>query len=284
MHVTTQELRPLSAGLLLITTAALTFAQLPKAEIQKKLESEYALTQPTGDNTDIVTAGAILVIKKGPIMMVPVANNDIFQNTYKDGKVSQNAIGKSTSFIKGFHVPGVTAPSTPDHRKFVPGEKLWVTKIDVRDDGVTFSLFTDAFNDVRYKAAFKFQFPKGVALTTDQVDTLVAEVFKVQPADDAKDAAPAASEPSSKQPAPAPAPSAAPPPPPAPKPEPAAVIPPPPPPPPADPVSISKGQTKDQVVAAFGQPTKIVKLGAKEIYIYPEVKVTFASGKVSDVQ
>ena len=63
----------------------------------------------------------------------------------------------------------------------------------------------------------------------------------------------------------------------------------PPPPPPADepaapPKTISLGQTKDTVVANFGQPTKIAKVGTKEIYYYPDLKVTFVAGKVTDVQ
>jgi hypothetical protein len=42
--------------------------------------------------------------------------------------------------------------------------------------------------------------------------------------------------------------------------------------------------TEDQVTAAFGQPDKIVDLGAKKLYIYKDMKVTFLDGKVSDVQ
>jgi ATP:corrinoid adenosyltransferase len=58
-----------------------------------------------------------------------------------------------------------------------------------------------------------------------------------------------------------------------------------PPPPPADapPPTIAIGQTKDQVTAAFGQPVRIAKLGVKEIYYYKDMKVTFTSGKVSNV-
>ena len=44
------------------------------------------------------------------------------------------------------------------------------------------------------------------------------------------------------------------------------------------------GQTIDEVVAAIGQPDKIVNLGAKQIYVYKDIKVTFMKGKVSDVQ
>ena len=71
------------------------------------------------------------------------------------------------------------------------GEKMWVTKIEVKNENkeqsVVFELFTDAVNDVRYKGSLKFPCPKGA--TEDQVDKLVAEVFKVQPAEDAKDQA-----------------------------------------------------------------------------------------------
>jgi hypothetical protein len=44
------------------------------------------------------------------------------------------------------------------------------------------------------------------------------------------------------------------------------------------------GQTIDQVVAALGQPDKIVNLGSKQIYVYKDLKVTFVDGKVADVQ
>jgi hypothetical protein len=42
--------------------------------------------------------------------------------------------------------------------------------------------------------------------------------------------------------------------------------------------------TTDQVESALGKPDKIFNLGAKQIYVYKDVKVTFLNGKVSDVQ
>jgi hypothetical protein len=111
---------------------------------------------------------------------------------------------------------------------------------------------------------------------------LVGEIFKVQPADDATSgdqqqqqaAAPPAR--GQKQAAPPPAEAAL------------APIAPPPPPvdaPVAPPKELKMGQTKDEVVANFGQPEKVVKLGAKEIYYYKDLgKVTFVNGKVTDVQ
>ena len=44
------------------------------------------------------------------------------------------------------------------------------------------------------------------------------------------------------------------------------------------------GMTTDQVQSALGKPEKIFNVGAKQIYVYKDVKVTFLNGKVSDVQ
>jgi hypothetical protein len=51
----------------------------------------------------------------------------------------------------------------------------------------------------------------------------------------------------------------------------------------APPVQLSLGMTIDEVTAANGAPTKIVDLGAKKIYIYKDMKVTFKDGKVADI-
>jgi hypothetical protein len=52
----------------------------------------------------------------------------------------------------------------------------------------------------------------------------------------------------------------------------------------ASPVTVSQGQTVDQVTATLGQPKSVVNLGTKKIYVYPDMKVTFKNGTVSDVQ
>jgi len=54
--------------------------------------------------------------------------------------------------------------------------------------------------------------------------------------------------------------------------------------PPPQPPTIQLGQTVDQVQAVLGQPDKIVNLGAKLIYVYKDLKVTFMNGKVADAQ
>jgi hypothetical protein len=259
-----------------------------KAAIEKKLTSEYTTTQATADMTDIVTAGSILVLKKGNIMMAPVTATNYFQNTYKDGRITQNALGKINNGLgrlSRLGVPGAAPPpATGATRTFVPGEKMWVTKIECKDDGLVFQLFTDAFAEVRYKADLKFFFDKkGSIPMAEDMDKLVAEVFKIQPPESGDNAAAAGGQ--QQQAAPAAPPSAAPPP--AAEAAPAPIPPPPPPPdaPVAPPVELKIGQTKDAVIANFGQPEKIVKVGTKEIYYYKDLgKVTFVNGKVTDVQ
>ena len=54
--------------------------------------------------------------------------------------------------------------------------------------------------------------------------------------------------------------------------------------PPPPPKTISVGQTKDEVIAIFGQPQKVVKLPTKEMLYYPDMKVTLVEAKVTDVQ
>jgi hypothetical protein len=256
------------------TMAGLVANAQDKAAIQKKLESTYALTQPTADKTDIVTAGAIMVLQKSGLLMTDATKSDINQNKYQDGKITQNALGKTTRFLT--RLPGASAaPSGGATRTFVKGEKMWLIKAEVKDNTVVLELFTDYVGDFRYRALLTF-FGKGPLPPVDQVMQTVAEVFTVQPAENAaptgdqQAAAPAAAA------APAPAAAAAPPP----------IAPPPPPAdePAAPPKTISLGQTVDEVVANFGQPTKKAKVGTKEIYYYPDIKVTFVNGKVSDVQ
>ncbi len=60
----------------------------------------------------------------------------------------------------------------------------------------------------------------------------------------------------------------------------------PPPPPPAPAPTISMGQTKAQVTAAFGEPQRKAAAGPKEIFIYTDLKmkVTFTNGKVSGIE
>jgi hypothetical protein len=251
--------------------------------LQSQLEAKYALTKPTDDKSDIVTAGAVLVLEKDKLIMYPVSTPAAPQNTYRDGKLSQGAFGvhqKVQSFGSFIgHPPPQTAQV--QSRQFVTGEKFWVTRIDVAADGVTFTLFSDPYSDVRYYSTLKFFYPHGATPTNEQVMSLVGEVLKVDSDDSAKSGdsgnqqqaaggdahqqQAAAGGDANQQPAPAQAPAA-----------PAA--------PAAPPATVEIGQTPDQVTAILGQPEKIINLGTKQIYVYKDLKVTFVKGKVTDAQ
>jgi hypothetical protein len=56
------------------------------------------------------------------------------------------------------------------------------------------------------------------------------------------------------------------------------------PPAPAQPATVTVGQSQAEVVSILGNPMQILKAGKKEIYRYKDLKVTFVSGKVTDVE
>ena len=234
------------------------------AAIQKALNRQYTSAKLSNDKKEIVTAGSILVLQKDGLLTYSADVAAAPVNTYKSGKLSQGFGDMLTvDMIDGMNRSG--GPSSIPKKKLVAGEKFWLVGSSVLKDKLVFAVITDSYDDGRYFAQIKFPFAKGATPSPDEVLKTIAEVVSVQPA-----------------------PPAAPPVPTPPPPEQAmAPIAPPPPPsdaPPAPPKSISLGQTKDQVAATFGMPQKVVTLGAKEILYYPDMKVTFVDGKVSDVQ
>jgi len=234
-----------------------------KALLQQKLSSQFQLVKTTADGSDIVKAGSVLVLQKDGLLMCNIDTRIPPTSSYKGGKIS---FGFGAALAWEMEL-GTTNSKDVPQRKFVTGEKFWVKNIDVQDDGVIFEFYSDPYQDVRYHGKLKFPFPKHTMPPADDEMKTIAEAISVQPDDNAAAAAPA--------PAPAQQQSEMKP------------IPPPPPPPdapPAQPKTISKGQTRDQVVAIMGQPQKVVNLGTKEIDYYPDMKVIFINGKVGDVQ
>lgn len=239
---------------------------VPVDAIQKQLLQYYQTAKATADGTDLVTAGSVLVLQKDHLLMDKVDQPIPSMNTYQKGAIS-NAAG-AIKGMKAFgalfkYVPGVggaaaasdsaaTTAGADSIREFVAGEKFFVTKIDTRPDGVTLYFISDPIKDVRYHASLRFPFTRGSSPSPDDVAALVSEVIKVDESSQDQNA--------SNQGAPAAAPA------------------------PTETKTIAIGQTRDQVVAAFGVPTKIVQLGTKEIDIFPDMKVTFVQNKVVDVK
>lgn len=243
-------IRCFCSSILLSLLAVVAVAQNGAADLQKQLESSYPLTKATADSTDIVTAGAVLVLQKDNLQMDKVNMPIPTHNFYKNGALNQGGLVGFLNKLGNASLGGGT--DSGNTRKFVAGEKFWVTKIEVQNDGVEFSLLSDPFQDVRYHAVLKFPYAKGQTPAADEVMATVAQVIKPDGDTGGGSAAP-------EQQAAADAPA-------------------------AETKTIALGQTKEQVTQMFGPPTKVVQLGTKEIDYYPDMKVTFVKNAVTNVE
>ena len=170
---------------------------------------------------------------------------------------------------------GTCAMLVKDHSAyFQPGLKVYLQKLDVDQKHDKVSLHLVACDDCNgtyphsfYKTGLNIQLPKGELASTpaENIKAQIAQVLEIdrgQAAPQAPQSPPAPTRMAEPMPAPIP----------------------PPPAPAPDPVSITAGQSIDDVVAALGQPLKKFKPSAiKEIYIYKDLKITFVNGKVKDV-
>lgn len=266
----------LSFAAVAMLAPSLMMAQGTKLPIQQAIEKKYAVSKPTADRKDIVTGGAVIDLTKDNLLMYGTDASVTSNVTYKGGKFESSGISKFQNFNNRFaKLPGGSGGSS--NRTFVAGEKFFLIGVDVKDDGAVLEFLSDPISDLRYKVFVKYPFPaKGTIPAPDVVLAEIAETIKAEPMDNQQGGGDQGAQQQQAPAAPA-----------GPPPAPMAAIPPPPPPtdaPAAAPQSISLGQTKDQVVAIMGQPTKVANVGTKEIDTYPDLKVTYVKGKVTDVQ
>jgi len=237
--------------------------------IKQAIVARFPVTHTTADLNEILRAGAVMVFKKDKMYMYSTATLGVGLNghclpeiDYKDGKLgmSRMTIFSTTSMGRPL--------DTYQSRIFVADEKFWVVDVEVVKDGVILQVLSDPIDDVRYTAWVKVVYPKGQQFTAEDAIAKISDVMDVDPSSAAQAAPPA---PAQETPPPA---------------QIQALAPPPPPPdqPPPAPKTIAVGQTRDIVIATWGQPSKDIKLSGKEILVYPDMKVTFVGGKVSDVQ
>jgi hypothetical protein len=237
-------------GAALLGLSTLTHAQSAAALAaaqQQQLQSVYTLTKATADDTDVVTAGAVVVLQKDNLLMCRVNLPIPTPNVYKNGAIDQEGLLGVLGRMGTAPPPAGGAPNT---RKFVAGEKFFVTNIEVQKDGVAYRVLSDPFQGMRYHATLKFPFAKGATAGSDDIISSIAAVLKIDSGDGSGTSAGSA-------PAPSPAPQTK---------------------------TIALGQTRDQVISMFGQPAKVVQLGTKEIDYYPDMKVTFVQSKVTNVE
>jgi hypothetical protein len=244
--------------------------------LEDQLKAQYTLVKMGADSggAAVVEQGTILVVKKGGILGVPYSDQSILSTKYENGGVhSPNPL-----VSKGIGSLMSKVGKTQTTQFFQVNNKVYPAKLAVnlqKDQVVIGIVACDSCNNTSpttfYKADVVFQFPKGTLANTSpsQVEDTIAGLLAL---DDSggdqgggqqggnnndqqggnQGGGQGQGQPQQQAPPP--------------------------------PQQIEKGQTPDQVIAAIGQPDKIVNLGAKQIYVYKDIKVTFINGKVSDVQ
>ncbi len=278
-----QRLHDLIPGIVLLAASVFPFslAGAQAVSLQEQLAAQYKLVKMGSDTSgySVVEEGTLLAIQKGGLLGVPYSDTSVQNNKYEGGVVkAPNAIlSKGIGFgMKKFGKEQTT-------KLFAKGDKVYPTKIEVSldKDQVTMGIVAcDTCNKTDpptyNKTNIIFAFPKGTLATASagQVEDTIGTLLSIS-TDDAKQGDSGqqqggdqqqqggdqgAQQPAAQQQAPAPE-------------QPA-----------AEPASIDKGMTTDQVQAALGKPDKVVNLGTKQIYVYKDLKVTFVNGKVSDVQ
>lgn len=231
-------MRHLFPGGILIVLLTTTFANAAdwKSTLEEFLASNYEVTKTGIDRVRVTKAGTVLVIRKENISGDLASDMTFLNNKVIDGTVQQ--AGGLGAALQG----------KKTSRVFKAGEKVYVFKIEVKDDAVRFFVISGETYDVnlrgstrqtRYKSEISFEFPKGYlegaepATVKKVIDEVIAPEATINAA-------------STK--------------------------------------TVELGQTPQQVEAALGKPDTIVNLGAKMTYVYKTMKVIFQDGKVADVQ
>ena len=262
----------LPALALVLTSAVQAYAQAPT--LQEQLTAQYKLVKMGSDTSGyaVVDAGTLLEIKKGGILGVPYSDSSILSTKYEGGTVHS----PNTLLTKGIGFGMKKFGKEQTTHLFAAGDKVYPSKIEVdvnKDDVALTIVACDTCNKTDpptyNKAKVVFQFPKGslAKASAGDVEDTIGQLLSISEDTQQQDqgaqqqgdqGGQGGQQQAAQQQAP--------------------------PQPQAEPQTIEKGQTTDQVQSALGKPDKIVNLGSKQIYVYKDLKVTFVNGKVSDVQ
>jgi hypothetical protein len=269
------EMAILFVALILVGIAPRSAVAQATISLEDQLKAQYTMVKMGADTggAAVVEQGTILVVKKGGILGVPYSDQSILSTKYEGGTVhSPNAaVSKAIGFGMG------KFGKTQTTQFFQTNTKVYPARIAVnlpKDQVIIGIVDCDSCNNVSpttfFKADVVFQFPKGTLANTNpsQVEDTIAALLALDDSggDQGNNGQQGGNDQQgnnqggggggqAQQQAP-----------------------------PPEPAQIEKGQTPDQVKAAIGVPDKIINLGAKQIYVYKDIKVTFINGKVSDVQ
>jgi hypothetical protein len=254
----------------LIVTALVAGSLAQAPTLQEQLIAQYKLVKMGSDTSgySVVEKGTLLAIQKGGILAVPYADQAVLPSKYEGGTIHGP---NSLSLMGRKSIMGRFGKEQTTHL-FAVGDKVYPSKVDVNVAKDTVSMTIVACDTCNKtdpptynKAQVVFQFPKGslVKAGAGEVEDVIGQVLSISEEEQqggdqggqqqGNDQGQQGSGQQQQQQQ-------------------------------AEPQSIEKGMTTDQVEAAMGKPEKIVNLGPKKIYVYKDLKVTFLNGKVFDVQ
>jgi hypothetical protein len=244
--------------LALLTISSATFVRAQAVSLREQLSAQYKVAKVASDSGGfaVVDPGTLLTIQKGGVLSVPWASLTLCPAKYQD-----NAFHASVGFCAGM-LKNVS-------RYFKVGDKVYPVKIDVNLDKakITFTVVScDSCNGVNPPTSMKgevvFQYAKGALdkASAGDIEDAIGQVFVIASDDqqgqgnnDAGQQQGNQQQPEQQQQQ-------------------------------SEPQTVQLGMTTDQVQSVLGKPDKVFNVGAKQIYVYKDVKVTFLNGKVSDVQ
>jgi len=242
-------------ALAMILSAALARGQA--VSLQEQLSAQYQLAKVKADSGGfgVVDPGTLLTIQKGGVLAVPWKALALCPAKYQDNTFHP-AVGFCAGMLKNVS------------RYFQVGEKVYPTKIDVNVDKAKVSFTVVACDScsgtnppTSMKGEVVFQFAKGYLekAGVGDVEDAIGKVFLIAEDNQQNQGNDSGQQqPPQQQNAP--------------------------PQQQAEPATVQLGMTTDQVESVLGKPEKIFNVGAKQIYVYKDVKVTFQNGKVADVQ
>lgn len=211
-------------------------AESNKDAIKEALTAKYGITKVSWDKVRVTEPGPVYVIKAEGINADRATDMTMLVNQVVNGQVQQPKGAGASLFSKA------------TTKQFKPGDRAYLTKIDVKDDGVLFWLIATETSELtehgstkqmRYRAVLHFSFPSEVMQAADvaSMQKIVDPIFQLE--SEAKA---------------------------------------------ANTKTVELGQSPDQVKQILGPPEKIISLGPKTIYVYKDMKIVFTDNKVADVQ
>src|ERR1700677_2744916 len=128
---------------LLALVPATGITQGTKLPVQQAIEAQFAVSKPTADHKDIVTAGAVIDLLKDNLVMYGTDASVTSTGTYKNGKFEYGGLSKmvTSRFAHLGSGPQVS------NRTFVAGEKFFLIGVEIHDDGAVLEFLSDPISD-----------------------------------------------------------------------------------------------------------------------------------------